>query len=347
MRIAELAPLWKPVPPRAYGGVETVVSALTEELVTRGHSVTLFASKGSQTRGTLVEVIPRPLHEIRAGFSWDAIPAEELLSLDELIARRGAFDIVHNHLGPHMLVPLRLLGIPVVTTYHSSLPPDFPEVAERVRDFPFVSISDAQRELAPSLNFVATVHHGLPLDAFSPRLDGDGEFFLFVGTLSFNKGVDRAVRAALALGEKLVIAGEIRESDRPFLEREVFPHVDGKHIVYAGEVGMREKADLFRRAKAHVLPMRWREAFGLTLIESLASGTPVIVWDSGSPREIVRDGVTGFLVHSEEELVARMARVSDLSRRACREDAEVRFSADRMAEDYEEVFAHVRARTSA
>lgn len=347
MRIAELAPLWKSVPPRAYGGVETVVSALTEELVTRGHRVTLFASRGSQTRGTLVEVLPRPLHEIRGGFSWDAVPAEEFLSLDELIRRRDAFDIVHSHMGPHMLVPLSLLNIPVITTYHSSLPPDFPEVAKRVRDFPFISISDAQRELAPSLNFVATVHHGLPLEGFSPRFDGAGEFFLFIGTLSENKGVDRAVRAALALREKLVIAGEIREEDRPFLERDVFPHVDGERITYVGEVGMREKADLYRRAKAHVLPMRWREAFGLTLIESFASGTPVIAWDNGSPREIIRDGVTGFLVSSEEELAYAMSHIGELSRRECRADAEARFSAGRMAKDYEDVFTRAVARAGA
>lgn len=341
MRIAELAPLWKPVPPPKYGGSELVVGNLAKGLTARGHDVTTFACGGSRPAGKLVKVIDRPMYDLNGGFDFSAIVPYEFLAYDELLKRANDFDVVHNHMGIHALAFSRALDIPMVTTLHSSLPPDFPYLAERFKDRPFVSISNAQRTLAPKLNYIATVYHGIDTKAFKPS-NRPGSYLLFVGTLSKNKGVDLAVKAARELREPLILAGETRREEMPFLKKEVLPFVDGKRIKMLAEVSHAEKGKLYAGAKALLFPIRWNEAFGLVMPEALACGTPVVGWSHGSVAEVIEHGKTGFVVETFGAFKRAIGRVGELSRETCRTEAERRFGLDAMAKGYEKVFETLR-----
>lgn len=344
MKIALLAPIWKKVPPEKYGGSELVVANLAKGLTDLGHKVTTFACGGSKPPGEVISVIPKPMYDIIGGFNWNGIQPYEFLSFFELGRRIKDFDIVHNHMGFHPIALAPLLPIPMVTTLHSSLPPDFPSLAEAFREYPFVSISNAQRELAPELNYVATVSHGINTESFKPRLEGEGNGFVFLGTLSKNKGIDIAVRTAHKLGVKLTIAGEVRESDQAFLDKEVFPLVDGKIIRFIGEIGHEEKNRLLSEADALLFPTRWNEAFGLVMAESLACGTPVIALNNGAVPEVLNDGMTGFIAEDEASFVEAVKKAKKISRSACRKEAEECFSLPAMAAGYMEVYKSLIAK---
>lgn len=338
MRIALLSPLWKKVPPEKYGGSELVVANLAKGLTELGHEVTTFACGGSEVSGKLIPVIPKPMYDLVGGFDWNGIKQYEFLSFFELSNRVKDFDIVHNHMGFHPISFAPLLSIPMVTTLHSSLPPDFPYLADSFKEYPFVSISNSQRNLAPKLNYVGTVHHGIDVKNFNTRLDGKGSGFVFLGTLSHNKGIDIAVKAAHQLGVKLTIAGETREEDKNFLEKEVFPYVDGEQIKFIGEVGHEEKNRLFSEADGVLFPSRWNEAFGLVIIEALACGTPVVALNNGAVSEILKDGETGFIVEEEASFAEAMKEINKISRKTCRKEAEKRFDISVMAKNYENLF---------
>lgn len=338
MRIALLAPLWKKIPPEKYGGSELVVANLAKGLTELGHEVTTFACGGSEVLGKLVPVIQKPMYELVGGFDWNGIKQYEFLSFFELGKHIKDFDVAHNHMGFHPIALAPFISIPFVTTLHSSLPPDFPYLANAFREYPFVSISNAQRKLAPELNYVATVYHGIGVETFNPHLEGKGNNFVFIGTLSHNKGIDIAVKAAHKIGAKLIIAGEIREEDKPFLEKEVFPYMDGEHIKFIGEINHTEKAALLSNASALLFPSRWNEAFGLVMIEALACGTPVVALSSGAVPEVLRDGETGFIVEDELLFDEAMKKVNELSRKKCRAEAEQRFDISAMAKNYEDVY---------
>ncbi|MEK7580648.1 MAG: glycosyltransferase family 4 protein [Patescibacteria group bacterium] len=341
MRIAQLAPLWKTIPPQKYGGVELVVANLTKGLVNLDHDVTLFACGGSKSEGKLVKVVDKPLYDIVGGFSWKSIQAYEFLIFDELFKRLNDFDIIHNHLGFHPLVFSKLINIPIVTTIHSSLAPDFPYLAERFKDNLFVSISDAQRKLAPYLNYVKTIYLGVETKKFEPNLKNDNKYLLFLGSLTKNKGVDLAVKATSELKEKLIIAGEIREEEKDFLDKEVWPYVDNHMIKFIGEVTMSEKIKLLANAKALLFPIRWNEAFGLVMVESMACGTPVVAYRSGSVPEIVADKTTGFVVDNFEEFKKGIKIVDTISREKCRQEATKRFDLSLMAQNYVELYKDI------
>lgn len=338
MRIALLAPLWKTIPPEKYGGSELVVANLAKGLVKLGHTVTTFACAGSQVEGELVTVIPKSIYELKGGFDWNGIQPYEFLSYFALAKRKSDFDVVHNHMGIHPVALAPLLPVPMVTTLHSSLPPDFPSLADAFRFSPYVSISDAQRALAPDLNYVGTVHHGIDIASFAPRYEGSGKGFVFLGTLSPQKGIDIAIRTSQALGIPLTIAGEVRASDQDFLEKEVFPHVDGKMIRFINEIGPIEKARLLKEADALLFPSRWHEAFGLVMIEAMACGTPVVALTNGAAPEVIMPGKTGWLASDEAEFIARAKQVHEISRRTCREEAERVFDLLRMAEQYQGIY---------
>lgn len=338
MRIALLAPLWKTVPPQKYGGAELVVANLAKGLTNLGHETTTFACGGSKVSGKLIPVISKPMYDLVGGFDWSGIKQYEFLSFFELGKRIKDFDVVHNHMGLHPIALAPFISVPFVTTLHSSLPPDFPYLAEAFRKFPFVSISEAQRKLAPELNYVGTVYHGIDVETFKPRLEGKGNGFVFIGTLWHNKGIDVAVKAARKLGVNLTIAGEIREGDREFLDKEVFPYVDGERIKFIGEVGHEEKVRLLSEADGLLFPSRWNEAFGLVMIEALACGTPVVALNNGAVSEVLRDGETGFIVEDEEAFIQAMKRVNEISRKTCRAEAESRFDISVMAANYVNVY---------
>lgn len=338
MKIALLAPLWKTIPPEKYGGSELVVANLAKGLAAQGHEVTTFACGGSAVTGTLIPVIEKPMYDLVGGFDWNGIKQYEFLSFFELAKRAKDFDVVHNHMGIHPVAFAPLLPVPMVTTLHSSLPPDFPALAAAFSGYPFVSVSDAQRALAPELHYVATVYHGIDVESFSPRLEGKGNGLAFIGTLSHNKGIDIAIRAAKELNMPLTIAGEVRESDRGFLDKEVFPFVDGRNIRYVGEVGHEEKSRIMCDADVVLFPSRWNEAFGLVIAEALACGTPVAALGNGAVPEILRDGETGCIAKSENGFIEAAKNAVTLSRAACRTEAERRLNLSVMAKNYVDVY---------
>lgn len=339
MKIALLAPLWKKVPPEKYGGSELVVANLAKGLTELGHEVTTFACRGSEVQGELVPVISKPMYELISGFNWSGIQPYEFLSYFELGKRLKNFDIVHNHMGFHPIALAPYLSIPMVTTLHSSLEPDFPYLVDAFKEYPFVSISDAQRKLSPYLNYVTTVHHGIDTHSFKSNTEKTNDnHFVFLGTLSQNKGIDVAVKSAKMLEAKLTIAGEIRDEDKSFLEKEVFPLIDGEHIKFIGEIGHEEKAEFLANATALLFPSRWNEAFGLVMIESLACGTPVIALNNGAVSEVIEDGKTGFIVDDELKFGEAMKKVNEISRATCRTEAEKKFDISTMAKNYEGVY---------
>lgn len=334
MRIAQLAPLWKTVPPKRYGGTELVVSNLTEELVKQGIDVTLFACEGSETTAQLVKVIEKPMYDLVGGFSWKGIQAYEFLSYNELFKRISDFDIVHNHMGFHPTVFSQLLPTPMITTLHSSAAPDFPYLIDHVKDNLYVSISNAQRKVVSQLNYIQTIYHGIETKKFQFNNNTDNNYLFFIGTLSPQKGIDIAVKAARELGEKLIIAGEIRKEDENFLNEKIFPFVDGKQIQFIQELTFDQKCEHYAHAKALLFPIQWNEAFGLVMIESLASGTPVIAYNNGSVPEIITNGKTGYVVDNFEDFKKAIQNISTISRDICKKEAEEKYDVVIMAQNY-------------
>lgn len=339
MRIAQVAPLFESVPPSRYGGTERIVHYLTEELVRRGHDVVLFASGDSRTSARLHACATRALRLA------DVVDATiyEIMELEQVYRRAAEFDLVHFHTG-HLHYPTsQRMGFAHITTQHGRL--DIAELQDLYRLFertPLVSISDAQRAPVPHANWVATVHHGLPPDLhrFSP---GGGNYFAFVGRISPEKRADRAIEIARAAGVPLRIAAKVDRADRDYYESRIKPLLKGDLVEYLGEVTDEEKQDLVGGALALLFPIDWPEPFGLVMIESMACGTPVIAWRNGSTPEVMRNGVSGFLVDSMEEAVAAAARVGTLDRAAVRRYFEERFTSRRMAEEYERVYRRVLA----
>jgi glycosyltransferase involved in cell wall biosynthesis len=343
MRIAQIAPLFESVPPRWYGGTERVVAYLTDELVRMGHDVTLFASGDSTTRATLVSVCPQALRldpACRDYLAWHIVMVERAAQ------RAGAHDLLHFHIAPIHHPIVRRLGVPHVTTLHGRL--DLPELQCLYREFadaPVISISDAQRAPIPHAKWVGTVPHGLPVHLH--RFHPGGEYFAFMGRISPEKRVDRAIAIAKALGRPLRIAAKIDKADEEYFEHEIRPLFDDPLVRFIGEIGESDKEEFLGGAAALLFPVDWPEPFGLVMIEALACGTPVVAFRCGSVPEVIDHGVTGFVVDTMEEAIDAAARVRHIDRRACREVFERRFTARRMALNYLEIYEQVVSRSAA
>lgn len=337
MRLGFVSPLVESVPPTKYGGTERVVHWLVEELVRRGHDVTLFASSDSRTSARLAPGSPRALR--LSGTRIDLPYHLDLLG--RAFAQAGEFDLVHAHLDFLAFPFARLVDTPVVHTLHGRL--DLPWQPEFFRAYPdglFVSISDAQRASLPDVRFTATVHHGMPRELF--RFHGAPEdYFLFLGRISPEKGPVLAIEAARAAGVTLKIAAKVDANDREYFEREVEPLLDPPHVEYVGEVDDARKEGLLGRARALLLPIDWPEPFGLTFIESLACGTPVITRACGSAPEIVRPGRSGLFGTDVASLARAIGEIDRIDRRVCREEFEARYSVERMTDDYEAVYERI------
>jgi glycosyltransferase involved in cell wall biosynthesis len=337
MRIAQVAPLYESVPPALYGGTERVVSFLTEELVRLGHEVTLFASGDSQTLAHLVAACPRALW--RDDNCRETLPHH--VRLMELVFQDvSRFDVVHFHCDYLHFPLLRRHPCPNVTTLHGRLhPPDLGPLLDEYGEVPLVSISDAQRRPAPWANWQATVYHGLPrgLHAFRPQ---PGSYLAFLGRISPEKRLDRAVAIARRTGLPLKVAAKVCSDERGYFKEAIEPllHESRSWVEFIGEVGGRKKDEFLGNARALLFPIDWPEPFGLVMIEALACGTPVVAWRNGSVPEVIADGVTGFVVDSEDEAVRAVHEAERLDRRACRNAFERRFDAARMAQDYLEVY---------
>jgi glycosyltransferase involved in cell wall biosynthesis len=335
MRIAQISTLYESVPPQRYGGIERIVSYLSEELVALGHEVTLFASADSRTSAKLV---PGSDCAVRLVEDTADPQAFHFAMLEDVVAASQAFDVVHFHTDYQSFPFARRMQCAHVTTLHWRLDvPGLEAMYRRFADVPLVSISNAQRAPLPWLAWAGTVYHGLPdnLYSFHERV---GEHLAFVGRIAPAKGPDAAIRIARRANTPLKIAAKVDEADRPYFESAVVPLVETPLIEYVGEQDDAGKGRLLGNARALLFPVNWPEPFGLVMIEALACGTPVIAFGRGSVPEIIEDGVNGFIVHSEDEAVRAVARLPEIDRRRCRETFERRFTAKRMARDYVDVY---------
>ena len=336
MRIAQIAPLAEAVPPKLYGGTERVVSYLTEELIRLGHDVTLFASGDSETSARLVECAPRALRLDQA--VKDPL-APLALMLERVRAQAHEFDILHFHLQHVHLPVFRPLARRTVTTMHGRL--DLAELAPLYREFsemPLVSISTAQRRPLPFANWVATVHHGLAREVCPFNPAPRGGYFAFLGRVSPEKGLDRAIEITRRAGVRLRIAAKVDPADEEYFQREIVPLLGLPGVEFVGEVNEAQKPAFLGNATALLFPIDWPEPFGLAMIEAMSCGTPVIAWDEGSVPELLDDGRTGLIVNSVDAAVAALERAPRLDRLGVRSRFEERFSAARMAQDYLSVY---------
>jgi glycosyltransferase involved in cell wall biosynthesis len=337
MKIAQIAPLYEAVPPRLYGGTERVVAALCDALVGLGHEVTLFASAEAQTRATLVAMRDQAIRLDPAPLTSDL--AAHLCQLAEVRARAGEFDLLHFHTDMIHLSLFEEMAPKTLTTLHGRLDiKDLAKVYERWNSFPLVSISDAQRAPMPTANWAGTVHHGLAPDAFRFSPSGAG-YLAFLGRISPEKRVDRAIRIAQRLGRTLRIAAKVDRADRAYFETAIEPHLTHPLVDYIGEIGDGQKSAFLGGADALLFPIDWPEPFGLVMIEAMACGTPVVAFPHGSAPEVVEPGLTGFLVSSEEEALEAVAKAATLDRAAIRRRFEERFSSRAMARAYAELYA--------
>ncbi len=335
MKIAQVAPLYESVPPRCYGGTERVVSYLTEELVRMGHEVTLFASGDSVTKAELVEACPEALR--LNGKCVDPL-AHHVLMLERVVSSARRFDIIHFHID-YLHFPLtRRLDVPSVTTLHGRLDvADYKPLFSEFRDIPLVSISYSQRTPLPFANWQATVYHGLPRDLYSQG-DGSGGYLAFIGRLSPEKRPDRAIKIALRSGMPLKIAAKVDRVDTEYFREMVKPLLKESGVEYIGEIGEKEKQKFLAEAYALLFPIDWPEPFGLVMIEAMACGTPVVAWRNGSVPEVIDHGLTGYVVDSIDEAVDAVEKVEGLDRKKIRKTFEERFSSERMARQYVEVY---------
>jgi glycosyltransferase involved in cell wall biosynthesis len=340
MRIAQVAPLFERVPPHAYGGTERVVSYVTEELVARGHSVTLFASGDSITRARLVAGCPESL---RLNAPLRDPVAVHIAMLLDVYARAAEFDVIHCHTDYLGLPLTRGAAAPTVLTLHGRL--DMPDVHPLYRAFPdvsFVSISDAQRAPLTGVRWAATVHHGLPRTLYRFH-DTPGKYLAFLGRISPEKCPDAAIRIAVRAGIPLRIAAKVDRPDRDYFDTVVRPLLDHPLVEFLGEVSDRDKEALLGGALAMLFPVDWPEPFGMVVIEALACGTPVVARRRGSVPELVDEGRTGFVCETEDEMVAALGRIGSIDRATCRAEFERRFSAEAMVDGYLGVFERVRS----
>jgi glycosyltransferase involved in cell wall biosynthesis len=342
LRIAQLAPTYERVPPAAYGGTELVVHLITEELVRRGNEVTLFASGDSQTTARLRSVTPAPF---RYGYVADGVRHAEYLQLANtqacfLAAAAGEFDIVHNHAGIEGLVLAATSRTPVLSTNHN---PFVPQTRPIWDAYPWAhhAVSAASAATYPSRGALPPIHHGIDVAsfAFGERPEG---YLLFLGRFMPDKGAVRAIEAARLAGRRLILAGKVDAADMDHFTTEIEPAIDGDRIRYVGEADAGAKRRLLAGADALLFPIEWDEPFGLVMIEALASGAPVIGFRRASVPEVVDDGVTGFVVDDVSAMAAAIERIEQIDRRACRREAERRFSVERMVDDYVRHYDMVR-----
>ena len=336
MRIAQIAPLYEAVPPKLYGGTERVVHWLTEGLVEMGHDVTLFATGDSETSASLDAVWPEAL---RLNPVID--PNATYAMMIEHVARRAhEFDALHFHVDYWPNSVFTRLGIPFVTTMHGRLDlPLFVQTFNYFKDVPQVSISNNQRLPVPNLNWAGTVYHGMPANLLTPLPNGGaGNYFAFLGRISPEKRVDRAIEIAGACATTLKIAAKIDRADQDYFDRDIAHLFKQPHVDFIGEINDAQKTGFLGNASALLVPIDWEEPFGLVMIEAMACGTPVIAFRRGSVPEVIDHGVTGFIVDTMEQAIAAARRIRELDRKKVRARFEERFTNLRMAQDYVNIY---------
>jgi glycosyltransferase involved in cell wall biosynthesis len=336
MRIAQIAPLWERVPPPAYGGIELVVGLLTDELVRRGHEVTLFASGDSITLAKLQSVHHQAL---RLDPQVKECTIYEMLQLAQVYERAAEFDLIHSHMGCAALPYAMLSKTPTVHTLHGIFTHDNEKMFTYAKNQPYVSISHSQREPRLGLNCVGTVYNSIDVSShkFFPVPD-EPEYLAFLGRMSPEKGPHHAIEIARATGIPLKMAGKVDPVDVEYFDREIKPHVDGDFIQFLGEANHQMKNNLMGRAIATLFPITWREPFGLVMVESMAAGTPAIAMNLGSVPEIIAHGRSGFIANNVDECIAAVKNIPAISRQETRDYVTQHFGVDRMVTGYEDVY---------
>jgi glycosyltransferase involved in cell wall biosynthesis len=337
MKIAQIPPLYESIPPKYYGGTERVVASLCDALVNLGHDVTLFAAGDAKTKARLVTTRDQSIRLDPAALKSDL--SAHLATLHEVKRRAAQFDILHFHLDVLHLPMFELHADKCVTTLHGRLDlKDLRQCFERWPGFGLVSVSDSQRRPMPGVNWLATVHNGLVAAPSSAPPPSAKPYLAFLGRISPEKGCDAAIRIAKRAGIPLRIAAKIDNADRAYFDSVIQPLLDDPLIEFVGEIGDGQKAEFLRGARALLFPINWPEPFGLVVIEAMAHGTPVIAYDCGAVCEVLHDGVTGFIVNSEDEALMAIERVGQLDRNLISASFERRFTAEVMARAYLRVY---------
>ena len=339
MKIAQLATNVERIPPEGYGGTELIVSLLTEELLKRGHEITLFAVGNSKTNARLISVTEKPLRT-EASIKTTQWPAYDLRSLLLLKEMSGKFDLIHNHMGYLALPFLDNLDCAVVTTNHNPIKLYCADIYLAYKHLPYVAISNAYVKFnyADQLNYVATVYNGIDCRSFDASPTRPGKYFLFLGRLCHDKGTAEALDIAKKLELPIILAGKVDERDAEYFEREIKPRLQYERAKFIGEVNEQQKARLYSEAIAVLYPINFDEPFGLVMAEALASGIPVIAFDRGSVREILLDGVNAVIGHSIDELVQRFPEIEKLRPDDCKRHVQENFSVSHMVNGYEKVY---------
>lgn len=341
MRIAQVSALWEQVPPCGYGGVELIVAHLCDELVRRGHSVTLFASGDSKTLADLDTVAPKAL---RLDPSVHEPAVYEILQLKRVMERANDFDVIHFHTGFGALPFAEFISTPVVHTLHGRFTEDNKKIFNQYANQCYISISNAQRKFAPHLNYLSTVYNGIDPQNYPFQAKPENPPYLaFLGRMSPEKGPKEAIAIATSSGLPLKMAGKVDKVDRSYYEEEIKPVIDGEQIQYLGEVSNAQKAELIANAAVTLFPITWDEPFGLVMIESMCSGTPVIGMNKGSVPEVIAQGETGFICNSLEEMSQAIPAALKLNRSACRDRVLNQFSITQMIEGYEQAYRNAIA----
>ena len=349
LKVAQIAPLWFSIPPKKYGGIERIVHFLTEELVKRGHEVTLFASGDSETKAKLVSVCPESL--IKAGYSWQD-PFWNLENLSTAFKRANDFDILHSHLDIWALPFQNLTKVPVLHTLHNqlykaSITREGERKSTRLEIFEkhkketlAVFISKSERKNS-AIKFPKSwvVYNGIDVSQFKFNPNPE-DHFIWIARIDPYKGIENAIAAAEIAGVKLLLAGRLDPYREDYFKTKIKPHLSNK-IKYLGELSGKELSDFYGKAKACLYPIEWEEPFGLIMVEAMACGAPVIAFDRGSVREVIKDGKTGFVVNNIKEMVKAIKKIDEIKRKDCRNWVEEKFNYQRMVDDYEKIYYEI------
>lgn len=347
--IAQVSPLWYPVPPKGYGGTEAIVSRLTEGLVKRGHQVTLFASGDSKTKGKLVSIINKNLYSLKVQWLYDSY---NILNLIEAFSRAKEFDIIHTHIDVYDPIFRARSSVPTVATLHNPIWPESKTKSGRWYDYqarvsiyghfgdlPYISISNSYRnQCQAKIKFVKTIYHGVDIPKLKFNPDPENHF-VWLGRFTPNKGLHLAVKLAKKMGLGLEIAGKsVSPANKEYFDKEVMPYLSDK-IKYVGEIKTDdEKSEFLGKGKALLYPLLWEEPFGIVLAESMACGTPVIAFGRGAAPEIVEDGKTGFIMKTLPQMQKAIKNIDNISRWDCRRSAQENFSLEKMIQEYEKIY---------
>jgi glycosyltransferase involved in cell wall biosynthesis len=349
LRIAQIAPLWTSVPPATYGGAELMVHWLTEELVRRGHDVTLFASGDSETEARLEPVVERNLIDAMASEEAYLYEPYAAAALARVLARAADFDVIHCHLGTGSIPPTAVSPTPVVHTIHAGLSsPDDVWILERYPGAQIAAMSHSQVEALPAerREAVVVIHHGCDFSAYEPSYE-PGTYVAFLGRMGPHKNPAAAIDIARSHDLPIVLAGSPQDAtEARYFEEAVMPLVDGEGVVWIGPVDHAAKVEHLRNAAALLFPIDWEEPFGLVMIEAMACGTPVLALRRGAVQEVVDPGKTGFHAQSIEELSSLLPKAVELDRRSVRDHAKRRFSHRRMVDDFASLYRSVVGRSS-